>query len=83
MALPAGSRRLSFVTWIVLVVIYLAIIQGLGHVLSQGLPQNCAAPTTVNEAPRPAALVVGGLVKGIGETSAVDGVDLSVPTGWL
>lgn len=45
----AGVRRLAIPAFLGIVVVYLAILEGLGVVLTRGLGADYAAPTTINE----------------------------------
>lgn len=47
--IPSGGRRLPIVVWVVLVVVYLAIIQVVTKVMTADAPVKYAAPTTLDE----------------------------------
>ena len=56
--LAAGIRRLPVWASVVIAVVYLAILQGLGKLLTSGLHTTYAAPTSGNELWRPITVPV-------------------------
>jgi membrane protease YdiL (CAAX protease family) len=53
------GRRLSVLGFVVLVVVYLVLIQGLGFLLTRGLDAKYAAPTSIDELWRSMTLPIG------------------------
>lgn len=58
-ATAVGERKFSVVAYIILVLIYLGLIQGLGWVLSRGLDASYGAPTNIEQIVRPLFIPVG------------------------